>query len=132
MSPIGIAVLAALACLAAATNPLLMTAVSDPCYALDTPHAELCFPTRCMHLFNHSRGTYGGALVPTPMDYPQSYGAFGCNVSTVYEYGPELPSRACLKPVCYCKKYQLGGTCNPARFQGCQYHSCTPNNQAFG
>ena len=107
--------------LTAAMSPLVLTAGSDPCYALDTPHSEICPPLRCLHLFNI---TSQGHRIPTPQEFPQNYPAFGCNVTTYEEY-PGYPDRLCLKPTCGCKNHYVGGSCSPGKLGDCFSHTCT-------
>lgn len=118
---------ALLCCFAsAALNPFLRTSTTDHCYPLDTPAADICFGTRCSHLFNITNGR----LNPVPSNkYPQNYPGFGCNVSVWYEYGPSMPQRACLRPICYCKQYYMGGQCFPTQFNSCDRHSCRFNQK---
>ncbi len=117
--------LAVAALAVAAMNPLLLGGDADPCIPADTPLAEVCFPTRCNHLFNVSRD---GRLIPTPARFPQRYSAFRCNATTFREYGG-VAGRTCLRPVCACRKYYSGGSCFPARLNGCATHKCVYNTR---
>lgn len=108
----------------AAMNPRLARASTDHCFPIGTPHSDICFGTRCVHLFNKT----AGRLNPVPSEaYPQNYPGFGCNVTEWYEYGPEIPGRRCLQPVCFCKQHYLGGACVPTRFNDCAQHKCVYN-----
>lgn len=100
-----------------AINPYLLSANTDFCFPLDTPHSRICFPDRCPHLLLN--GTVGkpGAF--------QVYPRFKCNVTTWYEYGKEIPSRACLRPLCSCGPGYRGGSCYPTQYNSCAKHVCT-------
>lgn len=119
---IPVAVAVALLCgFVAAVHPLIFTGHSEPCFPMDTPASEVCFGTRCSHLFNVSAK---GVMMPTPQTkYPQTYPVFGCNVSVHYEY-KGYRQRPCLRPLCYCKKHYSGGKCNPTTLTGCSKHQC--------
>eukprot|EP01062_Namystynia_karyoxenos_P028214 TRINITY_DN21419_c0_g1_i1.p1 TRINITY_DN21419_c0_g1~~TRINITY_DN21419_c0_g1_i1.p1 ORF type:complete len:391 (+),score=52.83 TRINITY_DN21419_c0_g1_i1:86-1258(+) len=115
-----LAAIAATPC--AALNPYRNHDSREPCMSVSTPHSEVCFPTRCAHLFQVDDG---GRLVPEPQDvYPQDYPAFGCNVTTFLEY-PSGSSRECLRPTCWCKYGYHGGNCQPAVRHGCIRHACS-------
>lgn len=105
-------------------NPLLVGQNRDECLPIDMPASEVCFPTRCIHLFNMSKA---GQLTPTPVAWgKQRYPSFHCNVSTYYEYAGFV-KRACLRPVCVCNRWYAGGSCFPARDNGCLQHKCVRN-----
>jgi hypothetical protein len=112
----------------AGMNPYLHNARSDHCFPLDTPHGDICFPLRCSHLFTNATHPQGAQLLdpaPRPNDPAQVYGGFKCNVTTWYEYGKEIPQRACLRPICSCISGYRGGSCYPTEYNSCDGHTCT-------
>eukprot|EP01065_Artemidia_motanka_P029863 TRINITY_DN35928_c0_g1_i1.p1 TRINITY_DN35928_c0_g1~~TRINITY_DN35928_c0_g1_i1.p1 ORF type:complete len:396 (+),score=83.88 TRINITY_DN35928_c0_g1_i1:45-1190(+) len=104
-----------------AINPYRLQGMSEPCQSTAKPYADVCYPTRCEHLFAVD---HGGRLSPEPLSgYPQVHDAFTCNVSQFAEY-PDGGGRDCLRPTCHCRYGYSGGSCHPAVRNGCIRHSC--------
>lgn len=106
-------------------HPRLMNNGQGECYNYDVPDSQICYPTRCYHLF-----TVGGAtLVPTPIaaDQPQEYPKFRCTVQERAVY-PGLaksatPAAVCRYAVCTCKGTS-SASCEPGKLGNCWSHTC--------
>eukprot|EP00760_Papus_ankaliazontas_P013456 PhM_4_TR15731/c0_g2_i1/m.32213 len=94
-------------------NPLNAHRATEPCLPVTTPHENVCFATRCNHLFFL---LHDGAVTRDPY-------AFGCNVTTFREY-EDSNARLCLRATCYCREGYVGGTCRPFVANDCLTHRC--------
>ena len=108
-------------------SPWLTSPAVAACFSTSTPDADLCFPTRCAHLFNR---TSGPSVVPTPqragtfgVDYP----TFRCVIDTVYEYASVPLGQACKRARCQCRFGAPATSCIPDQFMNCAGHSCPPS-----
>lgn len=123
LSALAIVLLAHCLMPATAMSPVIYTQGHDPCFAEDVADENICYPTRCYHLFNIS--TSGTDPVPQA-GYPQAYTKFECIIET-YEVYPGYSARTCKKPMCYCKTgfNALGKAgCSPLKLADCWNQTC--------
>lgn len=115
---------------AAMLHPLLSNNGEGTCYGMDVPNSQVCYPTRCYHLFTI---TQQGKLTPTPTAPSENAvqtsadNKFRCTVKTraVYNGVPTSthPAAVCKYAECSCVSGSVP-VCEPGKLASCWTQTC--------